>query len=254
MKSPLFQRKGIPFFSDKTDKDFQKDPYERYDPMVIRQSALHLADQLWGQYPMQSILDFAHNYYPKERSVQLLEVGSGLGRWIATLAQAYPQAECWGIDYSYQMLKQAQEFWVQGKSISIDLSNKGLPQVGHLKGHQLDNLNFGLAKATDLPFDDHSQDLVLSSFLLDRLEEPHDGLLEMYRVLKSGGKLILITPLNFDRAAHWEQLYPPTKVKHLLEQIGFGILDWQEKWMIEEPLDARGNLVVWNCLGLVGSK
>ena len=48
MKIPIQTRQGIPFFHDKNEKEFQQDPYERYDPMVIRQSALHLADELWG--------------------------------------------------------------------------------------------------------------------------------------------------------------------------------------------------------------
>ena len=253
MKTPISYRKGIPFFYNKTDIDFQKDVYERYDSMVQRQSALHLADPLWGEYPMQAVLDFAAAYYPDDAKA-ILEVGCGVGRWIATLAQHYPQATCWGIDYSYQMLKRANEFWVHGKDLHLDWSNKGFVEALNIKGHQLSNLNLGLAKTSDLPFSDASQDLLVNSFLLDRLDNPAKGLGEMYRVLRPNGRLILMTPLNFDQAIHWENLYPLRKIYDLFIQIGFTILEWREELIIEEPLDARGNGIAWKCLGVVASK
>ena len=118
MKKPVTYRNEIPFFYAKTEQEFQKDVYERYDPMVVRQIALHLADQLWGGYPQQKILDFAQDYYPDQDAPHILEIGCGVGRWIATLAQIYPNAMCWGIDYSYQMLKQAHAHWVlEGMSV-----------------------------------------------------------------------------------------------------------------------------------------
>lgn len=249
MKKPISYRKGIPFYYDKTEADYKADLYERYDDMVVRQSALHLADDLWGAYPMQAILDFAKVHYPDNPN-HIVEIGSGVGRWIASLAQGYPKANCWGIDYSYQMLKRAKEFWMDGKDIMIDLSCKGFPKT-LAKGHQLTNLQLGLAKGENLPFANDSQDLVLNSFLLDRLDDPVKGLAEMYRVLKVKGKLILITPLNFKQAKHWESLYPTSKIRDLLHEIGFEILHWQEGIRIEEPLDFHGNGIAWRCLGLV---
>ncbi len=254
MKTPISYRKEIPFFCTKTAKDFQKDVYESYNNMVIRQSALHLVDELWNKYPMQGVLDFAMEHYPNQSAPNITEIGCGVGRWIATLAQIYPKAVCWGIDYSYQMLKRANEFWVLGKDIPLDLSNKGFAQPLRLKGHQLTNLNFGLAKAADLPFVTCSQDLVVNSFLLDRLNNPSEGLAEMYRILRPNGKLIVVTPLNFTRAMHWETLYPPNRLHNVLTQIGFHILDWKEELMVEEPLDFRGNKIIWKCLGFVVSK
>lgn len=219
--------------------------------MVIRQSALHLADQFWGKYPMQAKLDFAHEYYPDKTTPDILEIGCGVGRWIATLAQRYPQAFCWGLDYSYQMLKRAKEAWVLGEEILIDLSNKGFSQPFHFMGNELANLNFGLAKASDLPFTNSSQDLILNSFLLDRLDHPQKALTEMFRVLRPNGKLVVVTPLNFDQTIHWETFYPPNKIRDFLIQTGFSILDWKEELVIEEPLDFRGNKITWKCLGFV---
>lgn len=254
MKTPIRYRKDIPFFYNKTEKEFQKDVYERYDGMVRKHSAYHLADALWGEYPKQVIFDFAKKHYPNFENPNIVELGTGVGRWIATLAQAYPKASCWGIDFSYQMLKQASDFWTKGQEIFIDLRNSGFPEIINVQGHQLNNLQFGLAKAEELPFADNSQDLILSSFLLDRLEEPTQGLLEMYRVLKALGKLIVISPLNFNKAKHWQDYYPPIKLYHLLEKIGFNILHWEEEIIIREFLDFHGNGIEWKCIGLVAAK
>lgn len=254
MKLPVSYRNSIPFFCDKSEKDFQRDVYERYDSMVVRQSALHLADQLWGMYPMQNILDFSGKHYPKNATQNILEIGCGVGRWIATLAQNFPQATCWGIDYSYQMLRRANEFWISGRDITIDLSKKGFQRPLSITGHQLINLKFGLARATDLPFSNSSQDLILNSFLFDRLDKPIESLVEMYRVLKLNGKLIMVTPLNFDHANLWETLYPSNKIRDLLLQIGFKLLEWKENLLIVEPLDSHGNRITWKCLGVVACK
>lgn len=254
MKRPVLYRKGIPFFCNKSERDFQADDYERYDSMVLRQTAIHLADQLWGNYPMQNVLDFAREYYPENSNKTVVEIGCGVGRWIATLAQTFPNATCWGIDYSYQMLKQANEFWVLGKDIIIDLSKKGFPIPLGVEGHKLNNLKFGLAKATELPFSNSSQDMILNSFLFDRISKPTKSLIEFHRVLKLNGTLIIIAPLNFNEAKHWETLYPPVKIHDLLIKIGFEIIAYEEEIRINEPLDAHGNMITWKCVGFVARK
>ena len=221
--------------------------------MVVRQSALHTADQLWGRYPFQLVFDFAEKHYPKTTENNILEIGCGVGRWIATLAKQYSKSTCWGIDYSYQMLKRANEFWVEGQEISIDLTDKGLGQQSQMS-EPINNLKFGLAKAEKLPFEENSQDLIVNSFLIDRLENPMKGLEEMHRVLKPTGKLIVVTPLNFKKAEHWEKYYPPSQLSTNLKDIGFEILDWNEDLIVEEPLDFRGNGVRWKCLAFVLTK
>lgn len=250
---PIFDRKGIPFFHQKTALEFQQDVYERYHEMVVRQTALHLADEFWGKYPFQAVLDFAETHYSNQDISTILEIGCSVGRWIGSLAEQYPNATCWGIDYSYQMLKQANDFWVKGKEITIDLSDKGFSEL-LIKGKKINHLQFGLAKAEKLPFEANSQDLVVNSFLIDRVENPKQALQEIYRVLKSKGKLIVISPLNFQKAEHWQTYFPPIKIENILENIGFEILNWKEEIVIDEPLDFRGNSVSWKCLAFVVEK
>lgn len=254
MKNPITYRMQIPFFHKKTEAEFQKDIYERYNDMVIRQTALHLGDELWGNYPLQPILDFATPFLPKTSNPKILEIGCSVGRWIAELAQLYPEGKHWGLDYSYQMLKRAYEFWIDEKNVYLDLTHKGATSSIELKSHSLKNLNFGLAKAESLPFSNESQDIVLSSFLFDRLQDPMKGLKEMYRVLNIDGTMILITPLNFYKKKFWDEFHPPIKIFHILTRMGFEILEWKEGMIVEEPLDCRGNAVKWNCVGLAAKK
>lgn len=254
MKDPIHYRKNIPFFYDKSEEEFRKDNYEHYDSMVIRQAALHLADDLWDGYPMQPIVDFGLLHWPYHEVKHILELGCGVGRWIGEIAMKYPNADCWGMDYSYQLLKMADEAWIREEDVQLNLSKYGFSHMHTIKGKSLKNIQFGLSKAESLPFADKSQDLVLSSFLFDRLEDPLKGLQEMHRVLRPNGRIIMITPLNFLKSNHWDKFYPPIKIYHLLMNMGLEILDWVEDLKIVEPLDVRGNSITWKSLGVVCKK
>lgn len=62
------------------------------------------------------------------------------------------------------------------------------------KGSYPSNLFFETADATDLPYDDHSFDVVIIANALHVMHDPQSALSEIYRVLKDDG--ILIAP-NF---------------------------------------------------------
>jgi len=76
MKKPISFRMQIPFFIEKSEIDFQKDLYERFDDMVVRHIALHLTDDLWGGYPFQKGFDFARKHLQNERNL-----GKGKPGW-----------------------------------------------------------------------------------------------------------------------------------------------------------------------------
>jgi len=251
MKEPIKHRNGIPFYNDKSSDQFRQDPYERFDPMVLRQSILHLADHLWGTYPFAPIQDYIRKNWPNNSPKEILEMGCGVGRLIGNIASTYPKSQCWGIDYSYQMLKRAKEAWVDGKEFFIDASKQGFENELAVMGQSLSNLHFGLAKCESLPFDDHSQDVIFSSFLLDRLEHPIEGLKEMKRVLRPGGILIIVTPLNFNNSMNWNRFYPVQKLKDEVLDLDFQVLDSQNSFIIKEPLDRRGSVISWNCISML---
>ena len=250
MREPFLFRQGIPFYYHKTEQEFKLDPYENYDDMVIRQTALHLADELWQGYPMQAVLDFVLEHLEVKGNEKILEIGGSVGRIIGTVASNYPNSKCWALDSSYQLLKRAKEFWIGNTAIQVDGGARG---VGRklVFGKSLANLQLGLAKAEDLPFDDVSQDFVIHSFLLDRLDDPLKGLSEMHRILKNQGRMVMITPLNFLKRKHWENFYPVEKLLECIHDVGFHISDYRDDISIIEPLDVHGNVVLWKCIGVV---
>lgn len=253
MKNPIITKNNIPIYHQKSEAETLADPYERYSDVVLRQTALHLADEFWDEYPYQSILDFALSHLPQKQDLNIAEIGCGVGRLISELAIQYPQSNCYGIDYSYQMLRQASRYWLEEETIELDLSTKGFSKI-HLERKALRNLELGLAKAESLPFEDASLDVLVSSFLIDRLDDPLKGILEFDRVLKEGGQLIMVSPLNFHKAENWDLFYPAEKLMNYIQSFGFQLVEMKKDWMIMEPLDKRGNGVCWKCFGFIGKK
>lgn len=248
---PLRTRRQIPFYHNKSEAEFRQDPYESYHHKVMRQSRLHLADDCWDSYPYQAVLDWMRQHFPRNRSVQnIADIGCGVGRLVGELAQQYPQINCWGIDYSYQLLRQAHDYWIAGKTLDIIGHHQGWADT-QVTGKCLKNIHLGLAKGEALPFENHSLEVVVSSFTLDRFEQPILALQEIYRVLTDQGTALIVSPLNFQQARHWEQFFPLPKLLQQLEQIGFSIEKVEEDLVVQEPIDRRGNVITWHCLGLV---
>jgi len=242
-------RKDIPFFYSKSEAEFRADKYE-YIESVNRQLILHLADQYHINYPFQSILDWIFEKTANSQPDSILEIGCSIGRMISELAKKHPKSNCWGIDYSYQLLRQANDFYVKGKDLKIDGRDKGFKQLT-LQGKQLSNLHFGLARGEQLPFEKESLDLVFSSFTLDRFEEPILVLQEVFRVLKKGGNSLIISPLNFQKKEHWKAFFPVKKLEKVIKEIGFTLKSSPETFLVKEPLDGRGNHLNWECVGFV---
>lgn len=239
-----FSRRGIPFYYEKSEAEFKADVYERYDELVTRQTALHLADELHGAYPFQPLKEYISKYIPINGRLTVADIGCSVGRLIGDLATANPSWDCYGIDLSYQMVRQANDFWVKGKTLCPNLVRYGwgTPQ---LLGQNLNNLHFALAKGEDLPFPSTSLDVLFNTFLIDRLPSPFAAFREWARVLKPGGRLIVVSPLNFLQPDGWRIAHPPVKIMAHLQQEGWVVEDWTDPLVLEEPMDVRGNSVHW---------
>jgi ubiquinone/menaquinone biosynthesis C-methylase UbiE len=253
MQSPVRIRRDIPFFYDKSEAEFRADIYERYEDAVVRQSILHLADDVWKGYPFQIILDWLNENLPAQSNMQIADIGCSVGRLIGEIAEGFPDSQCHGLDYSYQMLRQAQDFWVNGKNLDLDLTKRGFESI-RVKGKTLPNLHFGLAKAEILPFEDASLDVIFNSFLLDRVDNPLQTLNEMHRVLKKGGLLFSISPFNFQKAEDWNACYPFSKLKVQMQNIGFQMNRREETFVVKEYLDVGRNAVEWKCTAFSAQK
>lgn len=246
-------RRGIPFYYEKSEAEFKADVYERYDELVTRQTALHLADELHGAYPFKPLRKYISRHLPHGERLTVADIGCSVGRLIGDLAADNPSWTCYGIDLSYQMVRQANDFWVKGQTLRPNLIRYGWG-APELPGQNLTNLHFALARGECLPFPDASLDVLFNTFLLDRLPSPLAAFGEWDRVLKPGGRLIVVSPLNFLQPDGWRTAHPPVKISTYLQQQGWIIEDWTDPLPLEEPMDARGNAVRWACVAFVALK
>jgi demethylmenaquinone methyltransferase/2-methoxy-6-polyprenyl-1,4-benzoquinol methylase len=97
-----------------------------------------------------------------------VDVACGTGRLAAELARLQPGATVLGLDFSWEMVRRAQA------------------EHGRREG-----LGFAVADAMRLPLPDASADVVTIAFGLRNLPVPGQGLLELRRVLRPGGRLVV---------------------------------------------------------------
>src|SRR5580693_3569938 len=113
-----------------------------------------------------------------------LDVGSGPGSITAALARAAgPDGLALGVDISVPMLVRA-------------VRNEAGPQVGFLR-----------ADAQRLPLRDNTIDAVTSMAVFQLIPDPAAALGEIARVLRPGGRLVMMVP-TAGRAARFWQLLP----------------------------------------------
>jgi SAM-dependent methyltransferase len=243
-RPPLMSRRGIDFFIEKSEAAFRNDPYERYRETVVRQLALHYADAYWGSYPFQAVVDWVEQQLPTTSKLSLLDVGCGVGRLLREVSLLRPDWQLCGIDYAYNSLRSCHQLWQLGQSIEIDYQERGFP-TSTIAGASIPQLQLGLSKADQLPLDDNSIDVIVNTFLLDRLDEPETAMKEWFRVLQPGGTLLIVSPLNWQNIKNWDR-YPSSEK---LTPILFSPKHWkiidQTEMEVHEPLDNSGNYVSW---------
>ena len=99
------------------------------------------------------------------RDSYLLDIGTGTGNLAREATKQFPQAKVIAADFTFEMMYVARK---------------------------RDSLNFSSADALHLPFDDSSFDAVVSGFLMRNVIDLQKALQEQYRVLKNGGRIVIL--------------------------------------------------------------
>ncbi len=122
-------------------------------------------DRRWSFYVTASVRETLKRMAVRA-SDRVLDVGCGTGVLLAALGERAPDAGLTGIDRSPEMLKVAR---------------------ARLKRRA----ELHCARAEQLPFSDHTFDLIVSTSVLHYVADVRSALSEMRRVLKPGGRLAI---------------------------------------------------------------
>ena len=108
-----------------------------------------------------------------DSSLKMLDIGCGTGQLISHLAKQLPNAKLYGIDLTEAMINRAKQKLKQYKNITLQQ-----------------------ASVENIPHKDKLFDYILTTEAFHHFPDPEKALLEMKRVLKDDGKIILID-INF---------------------------------------------------------
>jgi demethylmenaquinone methyltransferase / 2-methoxy-6-polyprenyl-1,4-benzoquinol methylase len=100
-----------------------------------------------------------------DNAASLLDLGTGTGDLAREALSQFPQAKVIAADFTLEMMR---------------------------VGQKTSPLNFSTADALRLPFSDSSYDAVISGFLMRNVIDLHKALEEQYRVLKNGGRIVIL--------------------------------------------------------------
>ena len=176
------------------------------------------------------MLTFNFKKYTLNCNGSMLDVGCGEGRHIFGVMQEYPMMKCVGLDMDDDSLKKAEEGYSYFESIS---------EVG---------AEFIKGSAYSLPFPDNTFDLIVCSEVLEHLHEYNDAVIEINRVLKSGGKFFASVPAFWPEKICWYlskeyqnqpgghlRIFDQKKLIHEIENHGFIFLSSEKFHSIHSP-------------------
>jgi ubiquinone/menaquinone biosynthesis C-methylase UbiE len=148
--------------------DRAADRYGTWWAPVLQAAALRVLDR--------AVEAWQQDEPPGERSLAILDVGTGTGTLALGTVRRWPGAVVTGLDASRGMIRAAE------RRARDDLAPRDAART-----------SFVVAEADRLPFDDRSFDLVISSFVLQLVPDRLAVLREAHRVLRPGGLVAFVT-------------------------------------------------------------
>jgi ubiquinone/menaquinone biosynthesis C-methylase UbiE len=106
-----------------------------------------------------------NDYFTQKRVKKILDIGTGSGDSISVLKEVFPDTEIIGVDPNLNSLKEA--------------------------GKRFPDVHFKEMSAENLDFEDKSFDIVSMSMALHHIPDVEKSLLEMQRVVNTGGWIII---------------------------------------------------------------
>ncbi len=123
--------------------------------------------------------------------------------------------------------------------VAVDASAAML-QAAKKRLHEFDNVDLRRGELEALPIDDGRLDAATLMLVLHHVPEPERALAEVARVLKPGGRLVLVDMLPHERDNYRQQMghvwlgFSDEHVRRLLDDAGFG-----DVRIVALPPDAR---------------
>ena len=192
--------------------NLERDIREFYD------ASSGLWESIWGEHMHHGYYGRNGNYKLERRQAQI-ELIEELLLWADCTPENPPQniidVGC-GIGGSTLYLAQKFDAWATGITLSPVQASRAKERAAEAGCDDL--VSFTVANALDMPFEDNSFDLVWSLESGEHMPDKTKFLQECYRVLKPGGKMIMVTwchretdsvagDLTADEVAHLKEIY-----------------------------------------------
>jgi len=175
-----------------------------------------------------AVTGWALDYFNFDSNDTVLDIGCGGGETIRRIADHISGGKVWGVDYS---------------PLSVELSLKR-----NMENVKSGKVNVVEASVEKLPFDSDTFDKIITVESFYFWPAPQENLKEVYRVLREGGKFLIVADINGDadldendlEGIRKYDLFNPTleQFRELLENAGFKNVSVHtkegEKWVCAE--------------------
>lgn len=196
------EKKGAELVNPYTDAECKGDQVERmFDSIAPAYDFMNTA-MTFGlhRYWRNVALKEAARGFKPDAELSILDIATGTGDIAFRLCKGYPKARVVGLDLSEGMLRVARE------------------KCAKLPAEQRQRLEFVQGDSLNMSFKSNSFDLITVAYGVRNFENLAQGLEEMYRVLRPGGKLCVIE-LSVPTAPVTRALYNLYS-NHLIPMVG----------------------------------